>query len=300
MRVSTEAQSEHGHGLDVQEQALRAWAKVHGHKLVDVLREEGVSGTKDLLDRPALAEGLHALRQRRAQGLVVYRLDRLARDLILQEQLLAEVKRLGAQVFSTMAGEAAYLQDDPDDPSRRLIRQILGAVSEYERSVVVMRLRSGRRRKKELGGYAAGAPPFGYEAVGKALSVCAREQKVLERIAILRADGRSLREICVVLEEEGLPPKRGGRWHPETLRRAIGRSSDPSIARSVGSTRTPASARPIGRSPRRASAGSLRSDRPIGSEGQIDSIVRSDREIDSVVRSDPLIRSGDQIDGVRR
>ncbi len=54
-------------------------------------------------------------------GIAVYRLDRLARDLVLQEQLLAEVRRMGGQLFTTSAAEAGYLADDPDDPSRRLI-----------------------------------------------------------------------------------------------------------------------------------------------------------------------------------
>jgi len=53
----------------------------------------------------------------------VHRLDRLARDLVLQEQLLAECWRMGATVSSTAAGEDAYLSDDPADPSRRLIKR---------------------------------------------------------------------------------------------------------------------------------------------------------------------------------
>ena len=51
-----------------------------------------------------------------------------------------------------------------------MIRQVLGAVAEYERSMVVLRLRNGRRRKAEMGGYASGAPAFGFEARDKALS----------------------------------------------------------------------------------------------------------------------------------
>ncbi len=82
---------------------------------------------------------------------MVYRLDRLARDLILQETLLAEITAAGGQVFSTMPGEQAVIEDDPEDPSRRLIRQVLGAVAEYERSLIRLRLRNGRRRKAERG-----------------------------------------------------------------------------------------------------------------------------------------------------
>jgi DNA invertase Pin-like site-specific DNA recombinase len=107
----------------VQRRAVRAWCRAKGHRLVDLVADAGVSGT--LADRPALAEARVLLREGKAQGLVVHRLDRLARDLVVQEQLLAEVWRMGATASSTAAGEDAYLSDDPGDPSRLLIRQVL-------------------------------------------------------------------------------------------------------------------------------------------------------------------------------
>lgn len=63
--------------------------------------DAGLSGT--LADRPALAEALVRLREGEAQGLVVHRLDRLASDLVLHEQLFAEGWRMGATVSSTAA-----------------------------------------------------------------------------------------------------------------------------------------------------------------------------------------------------
>jgi DNA invertase Pin-like site-specific DNA recombinase len=221
IRVSTDRQAEEGLGLEVQEAAIRNWANAEGHRVVVVARDEGVSGS--LEDRPGLDDAFASLRERRADALVVYRLDRLARDLILQEQLLAEAWRLGAQVCSTMAGEAGYLSDDPDDPSRRFIRQVLGAVAEYERATIVMRLRSGRRRKAEKGGYAYGAPSFGLTAQNGALEPVEAEQAVLTRIRELRTSGASLRAISAHLEAEGLRAKRGVRWHPTTLARVIKR-----------------------------------------------------------------------------
>jgi hypothetical protein len=53
----------------------------------------------------------------------------------VQESLLDEIARQGGRVFSTSAGEQEVIEDDPDDPSRRLIRQVLAAVSEYEREI---------------------------------------------------------------------------------------------------------------------------------------------------------------------
>ena len=94
LRVSTDAQAEHGFGLDVQEQAIRQWAKRENKVLTELFSDAGVSGSNGLESRVALADALSAMKEGRAEGLVVYRLDRLARDLVLQETLLLEIRRL--------------------------------------------------------------------------------------------------------------------------------------------------------------------------------------------------------------
>ncbi|WP_250283157.1 recombinase family protein [Frankia sp. CiP1_Cm_nod2] len=221
IRVSTDRQVD-GYGLDVQEKALRAWARTTGHRIDTIHRDEGVSGKLD--DRPALGEALQALRGRQAAGIVVPKLDRLARDLVVQEQLIAEIWRMGADVFSTAQGEAGYLKDDPDDPSRKLIRQVLGAVNEYERAMIALRLRSGRTLKASRGGYAYGSPAYGQRARGRELVPDEREQAALARMTELAAAGASLRVIADTLTVEGHQPKRGGRWHPQTVSRALGRA----------------------------------------------------------------------------
>jgi DNA invertase Pin-like site-specific DNA recombinase len=227
VRVSTSTQVEDGQGLDVQKATIRAWCKANGNKLVAMLADEGISGAKELEDRPGLADALDLVRSRKAQGIVVPRLDRLARDLIVQETILAEIRRIGGEVFSTSPAEASYLSDDPDDPSRKLIRQVLGAVSEYERAMVVIRLRNGRRRKAQMGGYASGAPVFGFEARDGDLIESPDEQLTIQRIAELRASGASLRKICSILESEGRRSKRGSTtWQSMAVKRVLDRLGD--------------------------------------------------------------------------
>lgn len=222
VRVSTEKQVEEGFGLDVQARAIRKWVRANRHRLVQIVVEEGVTGTID--DRPGLAEVLGILRDKEAVGVVFPRLDRLARDLIVQESLLAEIWRHGWEVWSATASEAHYLRDDPEDPSRTLIRQVLGAVSQYERAMIRLRLAAGRRRKADTGGYAYGAPPFGYQAAEGRLMPVAEEQAALRRMRRLRKEGLSLREIGDTLTREGVSPKRGERWHPTTIARALNRT----------------------------------------------------------------------------
>lgn len=224
LRVSTDRQADEGQGLDVQRRAIEVWAKATGCRVVAIFADEGVSGSNGLDTRVALADALELLRDQAAQGLVVHRLDRLARDLVVQETLLAEVRRMGATVMSTSAGEAAYLTDDADDPSRTLIRQVLGAVAQYDRSMIALRLRAGRRRKAEKGGFAYGAPPFGQRVEGRELVPDPDEQATLRRVAELHRAGRSVRSIAAQLNLEGVPTKRAGAvWHPTTVARLVHR-----------------------------------------------------------------------------
>lgn len=74
-----------------------------------------------------------------------------------------------------------------------------------------------------MGGYASGAPAFGYEARDKALVKADDEQITLKRIVELRDSGASLREICVTLESEGRKSKRGASWQPMAVKRVLDR-----------------------------------------------------------------------------
>jgi DNA invertase Pin-like site-specific DNA recombinase len=218
LRVSTETQTE-GLGLDVQETAIREWAAEHGHTIAGTYTDAGISGSNGLDTRAALADALAALKTGEAEGLVIYRLDRLARDLILQEQLLADIRRGGWQAFSTSDAEAQYLTDDPADPSRKMIRQVLGAVAEYERAMIALRLRGGRQRKASNGGFAGGATPYGFRSADGELVADPGEQVTLARIREMRATNKSYEQIAQILNADRIKSRRGGAWHRAVIAR---------------------------------------------------------------------------------
>ena len=218
-RVSTERQAERGLGLDVQETAIRATARERGYKLARIVRDEGVSGAVE--DRPGLGELLEALSA--GDVVIVARLDRLARDLLTQEFLLRDIRRRGADVISCSAAESDYLSDDPQDPTRKLIRQVLGAVSEFERSLIRLRLSRGRAAKAARGGFAYGSPPFGARSEDRALVPEPREAEAVAFARKLRAQGASYRGICAALTDAGYKPRRAACWHPMVIRRVLAR-----------------------------------------------------------------------------
>lgn len=218
LRVSTDQQADSGQGLDIQEDACRAWARKHRHRLVDVVRDLGVSGTTDVAARPGLSRVMALLAAEKADGIVVFRLDRLARDLVLQETFLDDLHRRGRELHSCSPTEDAHLENAEDDPSRALVRQILGSVAQYERAMTRLRLRAGRDRKRAAGGYAAGPPPYGFAAVKGDLVPVPAEQSAIRLMRKLHGDGQSYRQIGEELTRRGIRSRAAhGKWRPGTI-----------------------------------------------------------------------------------
>jgi DNA invertase Pin-like site-specific DNA recombinase len=220
-RVSTGVQVAKGVSLPDQEKGIRAWCRANGHTLVTIHCDKGISGGRDETEREALATALADIRDGRAVALVAKDLTRLARSLTVQEATLGMLWRLGGRFFCYENGEV--LADDPDDPTRIALRQMMGVFAELERRMTAKRLRDGRRAKHERGGFAFGSPQFGRRAEGGELVIDDREQAAVERIAQLHQAGASLRQIAATLETEGHKPKRSTRWHPQSLARVVAR-----------------------------------------------------------------------------
>ena len=218
LRVSTAGQLD-GYGLEAQEKACRRWMKANGHRIVRICTDGGISGKVAEDERPGLSEALSLLADGSADGLLAPNLDRLARELTVQEAALSVVWAYGGRAFTVDHGE--HLADDDDDPMRTFVRQVMGAAAQLERGLIVKRLKSGRRTKAAGGGYAYGAPAYGYQAVNKQLVEDPEEMQVLERMLAWKEEGMGVRGIAARLNEAGVLSKRGGKWHPTTVSRAI-------------------------------------------------------------------------------
>jgi len=209
IRVSTSEQAEHGGGLEVQERAIREHCEREGFELVKVYRERGVSGANGVEDRQALPVLLMDLEAGEFGAVIVTRLDRLARDLILQETIIADLRKRKAALVSLAEPDLCS-----DDPGRVLVRQIMGSIAEYEKKIIAARLTAGRRQKKRGGGYMGGFVPLGYtvKGLGRAARVVRdpRGAALVNHIFEVYAGGASLQTIAEDLQEQGIPQLRAG------------------------------------------------------------------------------------------
>jgi len=214
-RVSTSNQREEK-TIKIQEEALKEYANKNNIELTRILKDDGISG--GLEDRPGLVEMFDYLEEEENQdieGVIIFKLDRLARDVRIQENLIYDLQeKRGKKIISLK---------EPDlnnkDITRVLMRQMLGAISEYEKGVITMRLKAGRMNKIKNGGFAGGGVALGYRPIDRQLAIDDENAKTVKTIFYLKRYKRmSLAGIAKKFNEENIKTARGGQWYAGTIR----------------------------------------------------------------------------------
>jgi DNA invertase Pin-like site-specific DNA recombinase len=134
-----------------QERALREYVQRRGWKLQQIYRDQGVSGASS--NRPALNELLKACRRGSVDVVVVWKFDRFARSLKQLMSGLEMCRALGIDFVSVTESIDTSL------PSGELVFQMIGAVAQFERSLIAERVKSGLANAR-ANGKVLGRPPL--------------------------------------------------------------------------------------------------------------------------------------------
>lgn len=127
--------------------AIEAYAKRAGVQVVETFYDAAVRGTDPIDTRPGFAGMLERIEGNGVRTIVVETANRFARDLMVQEVGFAMLQKRGINLIAADS-PTSFLDDTP---TARLIRQVLGAVSEFEKAMVVAKLRGARDRKRKTG-----------------------------------------------------------------------------------------------------------------------------------------------------
>jgi DNA invertase Pin-like site-specific DNA recombinase len=139
-RVSTR---DKGQDVELQLRELRDYATRRDWTLVEEYVDAGFSGAKD--SRPALNKLMTDAGRRRFDVVLVWKLDRFGRSLRHLVNSLAELEARGI-VFASLTDNV-----DLSTPQGRLMFSIIGAMAEFERSLIQERVRAGLRNAKAKG-----------------------------------------------------------------------------------------------------------------------------------------------------
>lgn len=194
--------------IEIQLSAIERYGEKENLELVKIFEDQGVSG--GLADRPALLEMMDYLDVNKdVKKVIIYKLDRLARDLLIQESIIQQFRKRDVELISVK--EPGLLSGDS---VRKLMRQLLGAFAEFEKSLITTRLKAGRRRKARKGGYSGGGSAYGYKAVKGQLEVDHERAETIRLIFKLRKKKMSMQKIADHLNREGIPTARNGeKWY---------------------------------------------------------------------------------------
>lgn len=210
VRVSTEEQSQSGLGLADQRAIIEAEAKRRGWDDFILLADEGYSAKN--LARPAIAEALQMLSDKRAAVLVVSKLDRLSRSLYDFAGLMERANKEGWAIVALDLGV------DMTTPSGQLMANVMASFSQYERQLIGARTSAALQQLKAQG-----------RRLGRPVTL---DRQVAARIVNERANGRTLQGIADDLNAEAVPTARGGsQWYPATVRAVLRSAQLDSLAR---------------------------------------------------------------------
>jgi site-specific DNA recombinase len=213
LRVSGASQIDGG-GFERQGSACLAFVSQKDFTVDRTFREEAISGTSEVLDRPAFQEMIAYMLDKGIKIVVVEELGRLAREFRIQEQLLLYIASKGLTLYAANTGEN-ITEAIMADPMRKALVQIQGIFAELDKSMIVAKLRKGRQRVKKLQGRCEGAKPFGY-----------RNEEESFTLAALMANhrfGMNSEEIAHHMNARRVPTRTGTPWNPRVISKIIRR-----------------------------------------------------------------------------
>jgi DNA invertase Pin-like site-specific DNA recombinase len=188
-RVSTDAQT-----CENQLTELHAVAARHGWQVVGEFIDHGVSGAKSREQRPEFDRMLKAAMRREFDVIAAWSVDRLGRSLQNLVEFLNEIHSKKVDLYLHQQGV------DTTTPAGKALFQMLGVFAEFERAMIVERVKAGLQRAKTHGtksGKSIGRPRV---SVAVERNILAARRKGDGMIKIARALGVGVGTVQRVVE----------------------------------------------------------------------------------------------------
>lgn len=215
VRVSTDSQADTGHSIDSQKEQIRNYTHVKGWELIEIIEDNGVSGTINPNERIGFKQVLAALNGGKANALLVCKNDRLARRASYQKEIIYSLTESNIEYISIAENI------DTATASGKLFLSMLAEFAEYEVELIRERTRTAIKHLKD-NGQVHNQALFGYQKEtttvnGKAAKVWISneaEQAIIKSTIALYNSGLSWRAVSSEIEKQF-----GKKIQANTLRR---------------------------------------------------------------------------------
>lgn len=216
-RVSTEDQAREGTSLETQRECLVKYAKERGWEIYfpannKIYEDDGYSGYS--IDRPALKRLLADAKLKKFQAVLVYKIDRFARNNRILLNLIEEFS--SAEIGFISATESF----DTVSASGKMALSMLGTVAQFERDRIIERVWPGMVKGVERGNWqGARYVPYGYlyAKEKKLLIVVPEEAEIVKMIYTMYLAEQSTKQIAGYLYKKGYKTRSGGRFQSKLV-----------------------------------------------------------------------------------
>lgn len=220
LRVSTEGQcGDDRFGIPTQREAVKEYAQAQGITIISFYEDDGESGAS--LDRPGLQQLMRDSSEGNFNKVLVYKMDRVARDLYVSLFVEKELLLNGIDIISVTEPFGGQ------DPMSIAFRQMMACFAELEKNMITSRMSGGRKQKAKGGGYAGGGPAIGYKAKRgtKILELDIDKAITVKRVFFIRREnpGYTLQQIADQLNREGHTTAQGKKFKRIQVKRILDR-----------------------------------------------------------------------------
>ena len=193
--------------IDQQVAACEAFAERSGIQIMRIYADRAMTGTNDR--RPQFQQMISEAPGLGVQYVIVYSLDRFARDRYDSAVYKRELKQHGIRVLSAT-------ENISDDPTGVLLESMLEGLAEYYSAELARKIRRGLSDNASKG-MVTGPHPYGYCAKDGHYEIVPEQAEIIREIYRRVLDGESRLAIIKDLNDRGVRTRLGGTWKRTSL-----------------------------------------------------------------------------------
>lgn len=210
-RYSSDRQNEQS--IAGQVEICRKWAADNDIEIVGIYPDEALTGRTD--KRPNFQRMIKDAKNGKFDYVIVYKIDRFARNRYDSAIYKAQLKKYGVRVVSAMENIA-------DGPEGIILESVLEGMAEYYSANLAQNVLRGLHQRAELAKYLGGTIPLGYKIdADKNYIIDENTSFMVKRIYEMYADGFTIKEICQELNAAGHKSSTGKPFAYNSLHRIL-------------------------------------------------------------------------------
>ena len=209
-RYSDSGQSEQS--IEGQRKVCHEYAERNGYKIIGEYLDRALTGTND--SRPGFLRMIADSAKQQFQGVLVYQLDRFARNRYDSATYKARLKKNGVKVLSAR-------ENISDDASGILMEAVLEGMAEYFSIELSQKVKRGMTLAAQKSLFTGSGVPLGYKIIDKKFAIDEETASIVKRIFEMYLAGNTMAEIIRYLNENGVKTSKGNPYNKNSIRHIL-------------------------------------------------------------------------------